>query len=164
MKKFCFYAFLLFAVCLFFLFSCAHADSLYDVVTSVTAGDTTLTAGKILCYGRPYENAVTDETVSKYLGLGGYPQYLEKIEDFALYSSLRGAHCELALLKVYRAADAADGALFFERRIREVSRTLRMSGAEGHADTAYVRVYGNTVVLFMMPDNARFEKAIRSAL
>ena len=164
LKKFFFYTFLLLAVCLFFLFSCARTDSLFDVVASVTAEDTALSAGKILCYGKHYENAVTAATLSEYLGLGGYPEFKDNIEDLAVYSTLRGEYAELAIMRLYRASDAADGALFFERRIKETTRALNLSRRQGYADTAYVRVYGNIVALYMLPDNAAAEKKVKAML
>ena len=164
MKKFFFYAFIGIALGLFCLFSCARTDCLYDVVTSVTAENTALPAGSILCYGRQYENAVTDDTLFDYLGLGGYPEFKDKIEDLAVFSTLQGEYCELAVMRLYRSSDAADGALFFERRIKAAGRALRLSGKEGYADTAYVRTYGNIVALYMMPDNAAAEKKVKAAL
>ena len=164
MKKFFFYAFLAAAISLFCLFSCARTDSLYDVVAAVTADDTSLPAGSILCYGRRYENAVSDDTLSDYLGLGGYPEFKDKIEDLAVFSTLQGEYCELAIMRLYRSSDAADGALFLERRVREASRALKLGKKEGHADTAYVRTYGNIVALYMMPDNAAAEKKVKAAL
>ncbi len=163
-KKFFFYAFLVAALCLFFLLACARTDCLYDLVAGITAADTSLPAGSILCYGRQYENAVTDDTLSDYLGLDGYPAFKDKIEDFAAFSSLQGEYCELAILRLYRSSDAADGALFLERRIRETSRALKVGQKAGYAETAYVRTYGNIVVLYMMPDNAAVEKKLRAAM
>lgn len=164
MKKFFFYTFLILAIGLFCLLSCARTDCLYDVVASVTAADTSLPAGSILCYGRQYANAVTDDTLSDYLGLGGYPEFKDKIEDLAVFSTLQGEYCELAVMRLYRSSDAADGALFFERRIQAAGRALRLGGKEGHADTAYVRTYGNIVALYMMPDNTAAEKKVKAAL
>ena len=164
MKKFFFYSFLLLAICLFFLFSCARTDSLYDVVAAVTANDITLPAGKILCYGRGYASPVSEETLSEYLGLGGYPAFQEKIEDLAVYSTLQGEYAELAVMRLYRSSDAQDGALFFERRIQEAARALKMSGKAGYAEQGYVRVYGNIVALYMMPDNAAAEKKVKEML
>lgn len=164
MKKFFFYTFLILALGLFCLLSCARTDRLYDVVTAVTASNAALPAGSILCYGRQYENAVTDDTLSDYLGLGGYPEFKDKIEDLAVFSTLQGEYCELAIMRLYRSSDAADGALFFERRIKETVRALKISGKEGYAETAYVRTYGNIVALYMMPDNATAEKKVKAGL
>ena len=86
MKKFFFYTFLILAIGLFCLLSCARTDCLYDVVASVTAADTSLPAGSILCYGRQYANAVTDDTLSDYLGLGGYPEFKDKMERMQVSS------------------------------------------------------------------------------
>lgn len=134
------------------------------MVAAVTANDTTLPAGKILCYGMQYENAVSDETLSAYLGLEGYPEFKDKIEDLAVYSSLMGDYCELAVMRLYRSSDAADGVLFFERRIKETGRALKIGAKNGYADSAYIRTYGNIVALYMMPDNAAAEKAVKAML
>ncbi len=159
MKKICFTVFVLAAICLFVLFSCAKADSLYDVLVSVTAADKSLPAGKILCYGRLYENTVSYDTLSEYLGLEGYPLFKEKIEDFALYSSLSDEFLELCALKVYFRDDIADAKLFFERRIKDIKRTLNFSGKE--VPESYIKSYGNTVVLYIMKENDKYEKQIR---
>ena len=158
MKKICFTLFVLAAICLFVLFSCAKADSLYDVLVSVTAAEKSLPAGKILCYGRLYENTVSDDTLSEYLGLDGYPSFKDKIEDFALYSSLSDEFLELCALKVYLKDDVKDAKLFFERRIKDISRTLNFVGKE--MPEAYIKSYGNTVVLYIMKENDKYEKQI----
>lgn len=162
MKKICFSIFVLAAICLFVLFSCAKADSLYDVLVSVTANDKSLPAGKILCYGRLYENTVSDDTLSEYLGLSGYPAFKEKIEDFALYSSLSDEFLELCALRLYSKDDIADAKLFFERRIKDIGRTLNFTGKE--MPPAYIKSYGNTVVLYIMKENDKYEKQIRAAI
>lgn len=160
MKKFCFCIFLIFAVCIFFLFSCRKAKSLYDVILFVTHNENSLPAGKIMCYGNQYESSMSSDTLSDYLGLEGYPDFKYNIEDLAIYSSLNGDYCELAAMRLYRASDVNDGKLFFERRIKAVERVLNISGKKGYADKAYIKIYGNTIVLFMMPDNKAIEKKI----
>ena len=152
------------ALCLFCLFSCTKTASLFDLVTAVTAADTSLPAGTVLCYGKPYENSISEDTLSDYLGLSGYPAFKDKIEDLAFFSTLQGNYAELAVMRLYRVSDAADGVLFFERRIKDTARTLRFSGKTGYADKAYVRTYGNVVVLYMLPDNASAEKAVRGMI
>ncbi len=164
MKKICFAFFLILSICLFVLFSCAKTDSLYNVLVSVTASDESLPAGTVLCYGRLYENSVSLDTLDEYLGLSGYPTFAEKIEDFSFYSTLMGDYSELAAIRLYSADDVKDAMLFFERRIKDVKRTLNMAKQKGFADSAYIRVYGNTVVLYMMSDNAKFEKLIANAV
>ncbi|MBQ4556902.1 MAG: hypothetical protein IJA60_04565 [Clostridia bacterium] len=161
MKKICFTFFMIGALCLFFLFSCSKSGTLYDIITSVTVNDKSLPAGRILCYGRMYDNTVSDDTLSEYLGLEGYPEFKDRIEDMAVYSSVNGDYCELAAMKLYKASDTPDGKLFFERRIAAATRALNMSGQKGYAEGAYIKVYGNTVVLYMMPDNASVEKQMR---
>lgn len=156
--------FIVLAIGLFVLFSCSRTDNLFDVVAAVIAGDETLPAGSILCYGRQYENAMTDGTLFDYLGLEGYPAFREKIEDLAVFSTLQGDYSELCIMRLYRASDAGDGKLFLERRIQEVGRALKTGGKQGYADTAYVRSYGNIVALYMMPDNAAAEKKVKNAL
>ncbi len=149
-------------MCLFVLFSCAKTDSLYDVLLSTTAVDESLPAGKILCYGRLYENSVSDDTLSEYLGLEGYPTFKEKIEDFALYSSLTDEFMELCALRLYFKDDIADAKLLFERRIKDITRTLNFTGKT--VPDAYIKAYGNTVVLYIMKDNDKYEKLIRDKL
>lgn len=161
MKKICFMFFIISSLCLFCLFSCSKTDSLYDLVVSVTASNNELPAGKILCYGRMYENTISDDTLCEYLGLLGYPEFKEKIEDMAVYSSVSSDYCELAAMKLYRSSDIHDGKLFFERRIAEVTRALNVSGKKGYTENAYIKTYGNTVILYMMPDNAAVEKIIK---
>ena len=162
MKKFCFTLFLLAALCLFVLFSCAKADNLYDVLISVTATAKSLPAGKILCYGRFYENVISNDTLSEYLGLSGYPEFIYKIEDFALYSSLNDEFAELCAIKLYSKDDVTDAKLFFERRIKDIRRTLNFVGKE--VPEAYIKNYGNTVVLYIMKENDKYEKLINERI
>ena len=164
MKKFCFIFFIILSLCLFCLFSCSKVNNLYDVIASAVLNDNSLPAGKILCYGINYENAVSDDTLSEYLGLSGYPEFKEKIEDMAVYSSLNGDYCELAAMRLYKASDTLDGKLFFERRIAAVSRVLNLSNKKGYSDNAYIKIYGNTVVLYMMPDNSVVEKIVKAGV
>ena len=151
---------LLLFLCLLFV-SCSSV-SLEEKVTGIVAADVTLGAGSILCYGRMYENAMPYETLCDYLGLEGYPAFAGKIEEMAVYASLNGAYCELAVLRLYDAADAADAKLFLERRIADTKRALRVMGKKGYADTAFVEARGNTVALFMMPENSKIVKKVFS--
>ncbi len=164
MKKFCFGACLLLALSLFCLFSCTQSGRLYDVVLYAVAADDALPAGQVYCYGRSYENSMSDDFLSDYLGLSGYPAFADKIEEMALYSSLKPPLCELAVLRLYESSDAGDATLFLERRIKETLRALKLSGMEGYADDAYIRVYGNIVALYMLPNNKAVEKAVKSAI
>ena len=159
MKKICFTLFVLAALSLFVLFSCAKTDSLYDVLVSVTATDKSLPRGKILCYGRLYENKISDNTLSEYLGLEGYPAFKDKIEDFALYSSLSDEFSELCAIRLFSKDDIADAKLFFERRIKDIRRTLNFSGKE--MPDAYIKNYGNTVILYIMKENDKYDNLIR---
>ena len=164
MKKFFFIIFIIAALAVFCLFSCTESSRLYDVIMSVTALDDTFPAGNVICYGRMYENTVSDDTLSEYLGLEGYPEFKEKIEDLAVYSSVGTKYMELAAMKLYRASDIADGVLFFERRIKSAKRAGAFANNITYADDAYISVYGNTVVLFMMQDNASAQKKIEKSL
>ena len=164
MKKACFYFALAAALTLFCLFSCAQTDSLYDVLLSVTANDESLPAGSLLCYGRAYKNGASDDFLSDYLWLSGYPAFKDKIEEMAVYSSLGGAFCELAVMKLYSASDAQDGKLFFERRAAEAERALKTAEIEGYAENARIETRGNFVILSMMPDNDAAIEKLKKAL
>ena len=164
MKKVFFYLFLAGAIFVFILFSCAKSDCLYDVILSITSNDETLPAGKILCYGKHYENSVSTDTLSEYLGLSGYPDFKDKIEDLAFYSTLNGDYAEIAAIKLYSSDDIEDAKLFFERRIKAVKRARNTSKKSGYASDAYIRTYGNVVVLYMMSDNQRYEDLIKNRI
>ena len=164
MKKVCFYLFVFAAICLFCLFSCSKTGNLYDIIISATANDETLAQGKILNYGKIYQNNISDDTLSEYLGLKGYPEFKDKIEELVVYSTLSGDYAELAAMKLYSSSDITDGKQYFERRIKSTTRALNMSGQKGYSDSAYVKVYGNVVVLYMMQDNQRFENKIKKML
>ena len=164
MKKLCFYILLFASLSLFCLFSCAGKARLYDVVLAATAADETLPAGSILCYGRGYDAAATAEFLDDYLGLAGYPAFRDRIEDFALYSSLSGDFCELCVMRLYRASDTQDGALFLERRAAAAKRALNTAGLHGYADSAVVVTRGNVVILCMMPDNDEMLRRVEKAL
>lgn len=164
MKKFCFVLFITAALVLFCMLSCSRTDSLYDILSSAVASESDMPAGKILCYGQRYENSMSFGTLSDSLGLEGYPAFAEKIEDFVLYSTINGEYSEVALIRVYRAEDAKDAAMLFERRITDAKRTLAVSNKEGNAKNGYVEVRGNIVSLFMLPEDSELEKKIKKAL
>ena len=130
MKKFYLNLILLCVALLLCLNSCGGRARLYDVVLSATAADETLPAGSILCYGRGYDTAADAGFLDDYLGLAGYPAFRDKIEDFALYSSLSGDFCELCVMRLYRASDTQDGALFFKRRAAAAKRALNTAGGD----------------------------------
>ena len=146
---------------LFTLFSCTKSSCLYDVVVSLTLSDDTLPAGVVMCYGHGHENAVSDDTLSEYLGLSGYPEFKDKIAELCVYSSVGEEYLELAAMKLYRVSDTLDGVLFFERRISSAKRAGMFDIDTSSADNAYVTVYGNTVVLFMMRDNKTIENELQ---
>ena len=102
--------------------------------------------------------------LSDYLGLSGYPAFKDKIEEMAVYSSLGGAFCELAVMKLYSASDAQDGKLFFERRAAEAERALKTAEIEGYAENARIETRGNFVILSMMPDNDAAIEKLKKAL
>lgn len=164
MKKLCFYTLLLTSLALFCLFSCARTARLYDVVLAATAADESLPAGSLLCYGRGYDAPVDSDFLDDYLGLAGYPAFSDKIEDFALYSSLTGDFCELCVMRFFCASDAQDGALFFERRAAAAKRALNTAGLPGYAGSAAVVTRGNVVILSMMPDNAEMLRRVQKSL
>jgi len=133
--------------------------SLTDTVTAAIAADESLPAGNIFIYGRQ-DSTVDDGFMTDYLGCAGYPEFLGKIEELALYVSLNGDYCELCVLRMYDAADTADAVLFLERRITEAKRALTVMGKTGYADTAFVQKRGNLVALFMLPDNESIKKQV----
>ena len=94
----------------------------------------------------------------------GYPAFRDKIEDFALYSSLSGDFCELCVMRLYRASDTQDGALFFKRRAAAAKRALNTAGLSGYVENAAVVTRGNVVILSMMPDNEEVLRRVRKAL
>ena len=138
MKKICFYIFLIFAICLLFLFACNRVDSLYEIFIYVTESDKSLPAGKIMCYGNKYDDSISENTLSEYLGLSGYPGFKDRIEELVVYSSVKGNYCELAAIKLYRASDIPDAKLFFERRIKAVTRATNMSNIKSYTENAFI--------------------------
>ena len=164
MKKFYLNLTLLCVALLLCLNSCGGRARLYDVVLSATAADETLPACSILCYGRGYDTAADAGFLDDYLGLAGYPAFRDKIEDFALYSSLSGDFCELCVMRLYRASDTQDGALFFKRRAAAAKRALNTAGLSGYVENAAVVTRGNVVILSMMPDNEEVLRRVRKAL
>ena len=139
--------------------SCKKEACLYDVLISLTS-DRSVQAGYVMCYGKMHENSVSDDTLTEYLGLYGYPSFKERIEELAVYSAAGEEFEELSLLKLYSVCDVADGVLFFERRIKAAKRAGMFDCDTSCADSAYICVYGNTVVLFMLKDNKSMQKKI----
>lgn len=145
-------------------FSCGKRKCLYDLIVSVTVDDDTLSKGHVICYGRMHENSIGSDTLCEYLGLFGYPEFEDKIEELAVYSSVGGSFYELAAMRVYSACDIADGVLFFERRIHSAKRARMFDVDTSAADNAIISVYGNTIVLFMMNDNKAFQKKLEKLM
>ena len=144
--------FLLMALCLFALLSCGKSDTLFDILSESVIGEENMPAGSILVYGRNYDNPVSRETVIKILGLEGYPDFADRIEDFALFSTLNGEYMEAILIRLYRVDDTRTAKLLFERRIEEAVRALTISRKEGYAKNGFVEIKGNTVALYMLPE------------
>ena len=63
---------------------------------------------------------------------------------------------------LYFKDDIADAKLLFERRIKDITRTLNFTGKA--VPDAYIKAYGNTVVLYIMKDNDKYEKLMRDKL
>lgn len=152
-RTLCFVFFLLFALLLFCLFSCGERRCLYDLLLPLS-GDDSLPAGKIFAYGGMCGGTVDESFVCDYLFLPRGDGFPEKIDEMAVYSSLKEPLCEVCLLKVRRACDLADADRLLRRRAEKVARTLRSVGTAGFAESAEVFIRGNTAVLCMMPDNA----------
>ena len=161
MKKLFFTLFIISALLLFTLFSCTKSSCLYDVVMSITLNDETTPAGVVMCYGHGHDNSINDNTLSEYLGINGYPEFKDKIEELCVYSSVGEKYYELAAMKLYAATDTPDGVLFMERRINSARRSGMFDIDTSAAKEAYVTVYGNTVVLFMMKDNETIENELK---
>lgn len=164
MKKICFTVFVLLALCLFFLLSCGKSDTLFDILSEAVAEDVTLSAGKIICYGRHYDKPMSEDSLSDCLGLSGYPEFAEKIEDFVLFSTINGDYAEVALIRLYKASDTREAALFFERRITDAKRALSASKKQGCAENGYVEVKGNTVALYMLPKESKTDAKIKDRI
>lgn len=155
----CFAAFLLAALALFCLFSCGESRSLYELLLPLST-DESLPAGKILVFGGEFADTVDENFVCDYLFLPRGDPFVEKIDDMAVYASLRPPFCEVCLLRVYRAADLEDARRLLLQRAAAVARTLRGGGIDGFAGGAEVYVRGNTAALLMMPDNAAARKLV----
>ena len=119
-----------------------------------------LPAGKILCYGRFYDNSVSVNTLKTYFGR----DIAEKIEDFATFSSINGDYMEISLVKVYRVSDTKDVFLFFEKRIKDARKALAESGKIGYAESGIVEIKGNTVALYMLPEDVEIKDEIKKKL
>ena len=156
---FCFACFLLAALALFCLFSCGERRSLYELLLPLST-DESLPAGKILVYGGDVADAVDENFVCDYLFLPRGDAFAGKIDEMAVYSSLKEPFCELCLLRVCRADDLADARRLLSQRAEAVARTLRTGGIDGFAARAEVYVRGNTAALLMMPDNAAAKKLV----
>lgn len=141
---------------LLLLLSCAR-ESLCDRVTVALAAED-LPAGRLLCYGRRTDGTLSRETLSDYLGLDGYPDFAEKIEEMVLYSSLGGEFAELCAMRLYDRSDLADAKALLTRRVTDVRRTLCTMGKP--VPTAVIRTRGNDVILAMLPENTVAEKLL----
>ncbi len=131
---------------------------------SLTIEDNTLPAGIVMCYGHGHENSISDDTLCEYLGLSGYPEFKDKIEELSVYSSVGNKYMELAAMRLYAATDTPDGVLFMERRISSAKRAGMFGVDTAAAKNAYVTVYGNTVVLYMMNDNEKIENEFKKMM
>ena len=117
-----------------------------------------------MCYGRMHENSISYDTLDEYLGLSGYPTFDKKIDELCVYSAIGDEYAELAAMRLYRAADIADGVLFFERRLKAAKRAQMFDLDMHTADNAYISVYGNVIVLFMTDDNKQIQKQLEKAM
>lgn len=160
LKRICFLIFISAAICLFLLLSCEKADTLFDILSESVVVDENIPAGKILCYGRYYENSVTKDTLEVYFGR----DVSEKIEDFAFFSSINGEYAEISLVKLYKVSDTEDIALLFEKRIKDTKKALGESGRKGYAENGKVEIKGNTVALYMLPAESGIKDVIKKKL
>ena len=164
MKKLCFTLFIISSLLIFCLFSCTKSSCLYDVLISLTINDESVQSGVVMCYGHMHLDSASDKSITDYLGIGAYPQFKDKIEELAVYSAVGESYYELAALKLYSVEDTKDGVLMLERRIKSAKRASMFGIDTTAADNAFVKVYGNTVVLFMMEDNAKYKKEIEKLI
>ena len=149
---------------LFCLLSCSKNTCLYDAIISITKDDKTVQSGVVMCYGKKHSDSISEETLTEYLGIEAYPQFKDKIEELAVFSTVKNSYFELAALKLYNVTDTRDGVLMFERRIKSAKRASMFGVDTSAADNAFVRVYGNTVVLFMMDDNDKYKEEIEKMI
>lgn len=159
LKKVCFVIFILAALMLFCLLSCGKSDTLYDILSESIAEEKTLPAGKILCYGRHYDNPISLDSLSDCLGIDGYEKFAERIEDFALFSTIQGDYGEVMLIRLYSVYDTDDAMLLLQRRANEIKRALNVSEKKGCGEAEIVKK-GNTVALYMLPDGCAARKKI----
>ena len=153
---------ILLALCLFTLLSCGKSDTLYDILSECVAKED-LPTGRILSYGRNYENTISFDTLSDSLGLENYPEFADGIEDFALFSTLQGDYSEIMLIRLYRVGDTKEALLMLERRAADIKRALNTSGKKGSGEAEIVKK-GNVVALYMLPDACGAKKAISKRL
>ena len=158
MKKFCFTVCIVASLSLFCLFSCTKSSCLYDVIISLTKDNESVKSGVVMCYGHMHTDSVSEKTLTHYLGIESYPQFKDKVEELAVFSSVGESYFELAALKLYNVTDTKDGVLMFERRIKATKRASMFGIDTRAADNAFVKVYGNTVVLYMMDDNGKYKE------
>lgn len=164
LKKICFYLFLLAALFLFTLLSCGKSDTLFDILSESVIGEENMPPCSILVYGRNYENEISRETVINILSLEGYPDFADRIEDFALLSTLGGEYMEAMLIRLYRVEDTRTVKLLLERRIEKAVRALNVSRREGYAKNGFVEIKGNTVALYMLPEGCGIVDKVRKRI
>ena len=134
MKQSCFLFFICLSLLLFCLLSCEKEDTLYDILSESLAEEK-LPTGCILCYGREYENAMSERSLLGCLSLEVYPSFAERIEDFALFSTLKGEYSEVLMIRLYRFSDREEARLLLERRLKDIKRALNTSGKKGSVAT-----------------------------
>jgi hypothetical protein len=152
------------ALCLFTLLSCGKSDTLFDILSESVASEEGLPCGSILVYGRNYDNPISDDTLINILGVSSYRDFIDKIEDFALFSSLSGDYMEVALIRLYKVGDTRTAKLLFERRIEEAKRALTVSRKEGYAKYGFVEIKGNCVALYMLPEDSKIIEKVKKRI
>ncbi len=152
------------AVCLFLLLSCGRADTLFDILSESVIGDTSLSVGKIIRYGRYYGDGISEDTLCEILGFDEKSGIGDKIEDFASFSSVRGEYSELTVVRVYGSGDAVDIEDSLIERISLARAALGEGEIKGNAKNGVVKRYGNTVFLAMAPVDSTAAKEIEKRI
>ena len=111
-------------ILLFLLCGCARTP-LETVLSEALSLEESLPAGQMQVYGRMYKKSMSRDFLTDYFGCAGFPEFPDKIEEMALYTSLTGDYAEVCVLRVYDAADRYDAALFLERRIASARYALK---------------------------------------
>ena len=152
------------AICFFTLFSCGKSDTLFDILSESVAKEENLPVGSILAYGHRYEKCISLDSISDILGLDGYREFAQRIEDFALFSTLGGEYMEVALIRLYNVDDARTAKMLFERRLEDIKRATAVSKRESFTENGFVEIKGNTVALYVLPNECEIIDKVKKRI